>query len=95
MIASGWHTCSVIMKLMCAKLLNNTSTLGSPGIKNLNWSYPVRPGDIITGYWNVIEKRESNSKPNLGILKLKISGVNQNEVTVITMEPTIIVYKKN
>ena len=95
LIASGWHTCSVIMKLMCAKFLNNTSTLGSPGIKNLSWSHPVRPGDIITGYWNVIEKRVSNSKPNLGILKLKISGVNQNEVTVITMEPTIIIYKKN
>ena len=95
MIASGWHTCSVIMKLMCAKFLNNTSTLGSPGIKNLSWSHPVRPGDIITGYWNVIEKRESNSKPNLGIIKLKISGVNQNEDTVITMEPTIIIYKKN
>tara|TARA_A100001011_G_C14157835_1_gene776886 strand:- start:596 stop:1051 length:456 start_codon:yes stop_codon:yes gene_type:complete len=94
LIASGWHTCSALMKLMCKKFLNKTYTLGSPGISNLSWFQPVRPGDKITGYWNVIEKRESKSKPSLGIIKLKISGINQNKVTVINMEPTVLIYKK-
>ena len=94
LIASGWHTCSAIMKLMCNKFLNNTYTLGSPGINNLRWFNPVRPGDKITGYWKVIEKRESKSKPSLGIMKLKISGINQNKVTVINMDPIILIYKK-
>ena len=95
LIASGWHTCSVIMKLMCDKFLNSTNTLGSPGISNLSWFHPVRPGDKITGYWKVIEKRESRSKPSMGIMKLKIFGINQNRETVINMVPTIFIYKKN
>ena len=95
LIASGWHTCSVIMKLMCDKFLNSTNTLGSPGISNLSWFHPVRPGDKITGYWEVIEKRESRSKPSIGIMKLKIFGINQKKETVINMEPTIFIYKKD
>ena len=94
LIASGWHTCSAIMNLMCNKFLNNTNTLGSPGLSNLKWLYPVRPGDKITGYWIVTEKRESKSKQNLGIIKLNISGINQNKVIVLSMEPIVFIYKK-
>ena len=95
LIASGWHTCAAIMKLMCERFLNDTNTLGSPGLNNLKWLHPVRPGDKITGYWNVINKRESLSKPAIGIIELKIYGINQDNIKVIKMDPTVFIYKKS
>ena len=94
LIACGWHTCSIIMRLMCDNFLINTASIGAPGVDNLRWLLPLRPGDSIKGFWQVLEKRESKSKPNLGIIKAKVKGINVKEQCLITMEPTIMVFKK-
>ena len=94
LIACGWHTCSIIMRLMCDNFLINTASIGAPGVDNLRWLLPLRPGDSIKGFWQVTEKRESKSKPNLGIIKAKVKGINVKEQCLITMEPTIMVFKK-
>ena len=53
----------------------------------------MKPGDMVRGYWELQEKRESKSKENLGIIKASVWGVNQEDQCIITMEPTLMVFK--
>ena len=62
LIACGWHTCSILMRLMCEKFLVDTSSMGSPGVDKLRWLVPLKPGDMVRGYCELHEKRESKSK---------------------------------
>ena len=93
LIACGWHTCAIMMRLMCNNFLVDTATMGAPGVDNLKWLLPLKPNDEITGFWKVLERRESNSKPNLGIVKAKVQGFNQKDKCIITMEPTLLIFK--
>ena len=93
LIACGWHTCSILMRLMCEKFLVDTSSMGSPGVDKLRWLVPLKPGDIVRGYWKLREKRESKSKENLGIIKASVWGINQEGQCIITLEPTFMVFK--
>ena len=95
LVACGWHTCAIMMRLICDSFLTKTSSMGSPGVENLKWLLPLNAGDKITGFWKVSEKRESNSKPNLGIINAKVKGINQKNKCVISMEPTILVFKQS
>ena len=79
---------------MCEKFLVDTSSMGSPGVDNLRWLLPLKPGDIIRGYWELLEKRELRSKEDLGILKASVWGINQDDQCIITMEPTLMLFKK-
>ena len=94
LIACGWHTCSIMMRLMCEKFLVDTSSMGSPGVDNLRWLLPLKPGDIIRGYWELLDKRELRSKEDLGILKASVWGINQDDQCIITMEPTLMLLGK-
>jgi len=84
-IASGWHTCSMVMRLMCDSYLLNSSSLGSPGIENVRWLLPVFPGDKLTAYRTVIEKRASKTRPDRGIVKTYWEVENQDSKIVMTM----------
>ena len=84
-IASGWHTCAMVMRLMCDSYLLNSTSLGSPGIEGVKWPHPVYPGDVLTGYRTVIETRPSGSKPDRGIVKTFWEVENQNGELVMSM----------
>ena len=85
LIASGWHTAAVFMRLYCDGLLNDTASLGSPGVDELRWLHPVRPGDTLTGSLTVLETRPSSTRPNRGTILLGCSLTNQDGVEVLTM----------
>lgn len=85
-IASGWHTCSLVMRMMCDSYLNDSASLGSPGVDNVKWLKPVRPGDTIRANRVVLEARASNSRPEMGIVKSRWDVFNQNDELVMTME---------
>lgn len=85
-IASGWHTCAITMRLMVDGLLGKASSLGSPGIEQLRWTKPVRPGDTLTGRIIVLELRPSQSKPDRGTVKIRTEVTNQNGEQVMWME---------
>jgi acyl dehydratase len=69
LIASGWHTCAVAMRLACDHLLAGSESIGSPGIAFVDWPAPVRPNEPLTLRIEVLEARRSRSKPDLGILR--------------------------
>src|SRR5688572_21940121 len=86
LIASGWHTCAVGMRLMVESYLNRTVSLGSPGIDSVRWLAPVRPGDILVYRRTVLESRASATRKRVGLVKHRWEAVNQRGELVLTME---------
>ncbi|WP_057882606.1 MaoC family dehydratase [Tsuneonella troitsensis] len=84
--ASGWHTCAMTMAMMVENMQNNRQAgLGSPGIDNLRWKKPVFPGDTLRVETTVLEKRRSQSRPDMGIFKSQATVFNQNDEPVLEM----------
>ncbi|HZP92933.1 MAG TPA: MaoC family dehydratase [Burkholderiales bacterium] len=86
LIASGWHTCAMVMRMMCDSYLLQSASLGSPGVDNVKWLKPVRPGDRIRAFRTTLESRASKSRPEMGIVKSLWEVFNQNGELVMTME---------
>ena len=86
LIASGWHTCAVGMRLMCEGTINQTVSLGSPGIDNIRWLKPVRAGDTLAYRRIVVESRASATRKGVGLVKHRWEAVNQHGELVLTME---------
>ena len=86
LIASGWHTCSMVMRMMCDAYLVQSASVGSPGIDNLKWLKPVRPGDTIRARRTTLESRTSKSRPEIGIVRNLWEVFNQEGELVMTME---------
>ena len=84
LIASGWLTGSVLMRIFYDGYLKDTASLGSPGIDELRWLKPVRPGDTLTGRFTVLETAASRSKPDRGIVRSLMEVVNQHGEVVMT-----------
>ena len=85
LVASGWHTCSVMMGMLVRNVLGDSTSMGSPGIDEIRWLKPVRVGDTITMMNVVVDKRVSESKPDRGIVSTRWEGINQHGETVITV----------
>jgi acyl dehydratase len=86
LIASGWHTCSVAMRLMVDSYVGRSASLGSPGLDNIRWLAPVRAGDTITYRRRITAARVSESKPGIGLVQSQWEAVNQRGEKVMTME---------
>src|SRR5689334_11185514 len=86
LIASGWHTLALVMRMMVDSYLNRSASLGSPGVENVRWLKPVRPGDTIRASRTVTDTRASASRPEMGLVKNRWEVFNQNDELVMTME---------
>lgn len=85
LIASGWHTVSLFMRLLVENVVGKTVSLGSPGVEELRWPRPVRPGDTLNGRMEIVETRASNSRPNMGIVRWRGEVRNQRGELVLTL----------
>lgn len=84
--ASGWHTCAMTMAMLVENLKASAQAgLGSPGVDNLRWVKPVYPGDTLRCETEVIEKRQSSSRPEMGIYKSRVRTFNQHDELVLEM----------
>ncbi|MBL4792690.1 MaoC family dehydratase [Citromicrobium bathyomarinum] len=84
--ASGWHTCAMTMRMIVDQFRHEkTASIGSPGIDELRWLKPVYPGDTLRMETELIEKRQSKSKPNMGFTKSRQTVFNQHDEPVLTM----------
>ena len=83
--ASGWHSAAMVMAVIARKVVaEEQAGLGSPGIDELRWLKPVYPGDTLHVRGTIIDKRESRSKPDVGIFRSKTTVTNQDNVPVMT-----------
>lgn len=85
-IASGWHTCGLIMRLMVDGYLSRAAGLGSPGVDEIRWIRPVRGGDTLHVTSTVVETRASGSKPDRGIVRTLWEAKNQHGELVVTVK---------
>ena len=85
LIASGWHTGAMWMRLYVDSLLGGGSGQGSSGIEELRWLAPVRPGDMLSGRLTVLETTPSERHPHRGTIRIRGEMVNQDGVTVMSM----------
>jgi acyl dehydratase len=86
LIASGWQTVTSYMRLLVDGMMADSDSKGSPGIDNLRWLKPVRPGDQLSARITVLEARASNSRPDWGIVRSRGEVVNQTGEIVMQLE---------
>ena len=83
--ASGWHTCAMCMRMMCDSYLLRSSSLGSPGLDEVRWLKPVRPGDTLHLRMTVLEARLMRSRPGVGLVRCAWELHNQHDEQVLRM----------
>lgn len=94
LIASGWHTGSVFMRLLVDGLLARCASMGSPGVDELRWLAPVRPGDILTAMLHIEDVRPSKSRPDRGFITTRAVLTNQNAVDVFTLRAPLMIRRR-
>ena len=85
LIASGWHTGAMWMRLYVDSMLGGAASMGSPGVEELRWLAPVRPGDTLRGRLTVLDTTPSERRPDRGTVRIRGEMVNQDDVVVMTM----------
>jgi len=92
---SGWHLCALMMRMLFDGFIGRTASLGSPGVNEVRWLSPLRPGDDLTLDVDVIEARVSNSRPETGIVTFKSTVRNQAGEALCEMVSPIIVKRRD
>ena len=85
LIASGWYTCAIFMRMQCDSYLLDSACIASPGVDELRWLAPVRAGDILTGTNEIIGKEASKTKLDRGLISSRVKILNQANVIVMTL----------
>lgn len=88
--ASGWHTCSATMRMMCDSFLLESSGQGAPGIDRCTWHNPVYAGSTLTGSAHVVSKRLSRSRPGIGLINFRFEFFVDGDKPVTTVENAIM-----
>jgi acyl dehydratase len=94
LVASGWHTMAVTMRLLVEGELRSLWGLVGLGADELRWPRPVVPGDVLSVEWEVLEVRPSASKPDRGTARLRVTTRNQRKETVLTVVTTILLPRR-
>ncbi|HZF81954.1 MAG TPA: MaoC family dehydratase [Burkholderiaceae bacterium] len=88
LIASGWHTCAIAMRLVVQAALEGSESFASPGLQYVRWPHPVRPGDALRLRAEVIEVLRDPAKPRLGTVRWRWQLLNQHDALVLDAEVT-------
>jgi len=83
LIGSGWHSCALLMRLVAEAFLLDSTSMGSPGLEEVKWLRPVKPGDVLALRWTVAETKPSRSRPEMGLVKFRFELVNQRGETTV------------
>ena len=94
LIASGWHTGSLVMRLFCDGVIKDTASLGSPGVDEMRWIKPVRPGDTLSLRMTVTECLPSRSKPDRGIVRSLLELRNQHGEVAVSIKGMNLVRRR-
>jgi acyl dehydratase len=86
LIASGWHTSAMIMRVIVDHFIDGETSLGSPGLGPIRWKLPVRPGDVLRVRARVTDAKRSQSKPDRGTIMFEVDVLNQNDEVVMVVE---------
>jgi acyl dehydratase len=85
MVASGWHSCCILMRMLHDAILSDSSFLGAPGVEEVKWLAPIRPGERIKARGTVLETRPSRSRPDLGFVKFRFELIDATDKPVLSL----------
>ena len=83
LVASGWHVCGLMMRAVVDGPLRNSTSMGAPGVEEVRWLKPVRPGDSLSLRQTVLETKASRSRPEMGLVHLRTEMLNQDGEPVL------------
>jgi acyl dehydratase len=92
--ASGWHTCAMFMRMLCDAFLLDSTAQGAPGVDRIKWKKPVLAGDRLNGRTTVLSRRESKSRPSIGLVAFRSELFNQHGEPVFELENTVMFLKR-
>ena len=95
LIASGWHTAGMMMRLFAEHFLSKVASLASPGIDELRWLMPVRPGDVLHIRVRIVEARPSRRASDRGIVRSFVEVLNQDGMAVMTLKPVNLLRRRH
>ena len=93
--ASGWHTCALGMRMIADGIMHDAASMGSPGIDEVRWIKPVRPGDRLTLRCTVLETRPLRSRPDWGLVRFRFELLNQAGELLMTQENVNMFGRRN
>jgi acyl dehydratase len=85
LVASGWHSCCVLMRMLSDDFLRDVDFMGAPGVEEVNWLAPIRPGERISARATVLETRASRSRPDIGFVKFQFELINAVDQPVMIL----------
>ena len=94
LIASGWHTGALLMRMMCDAYLLDSASEGAPGVEELRWLKPVRPGDRLNVRRETLSARVSRSRPGIGIVEFAFEVRNQRGEAVMAMQSSNFIRRR-
>ncbi|ODR79988.1 acyl dehydratase [Haladaptatus sp. W1] len=89
LVASGWHSTAISMRILVDNFFENSGSLGSPGVESVTWPAPVKPGETLSLTLEVTDKRPLESDPNRGLVTFYLEMQNEADETKLTMEPKV------
>ena len=92
--ASGWHTCCLLMRMACDSFVLNSSSMGAPGVDEVKWLKPLRPGTRITLQTTVLDIRASSSRPEMGFVKVRMDVLDDERAPIMTLTTSMIMGRR-
>lgn len=92
--ASGWHSCCLLMRMIADGFLLNSSSMGGPGVEEVNWLKPLRPGTTIRIRATVLDTRASNSRPGMGLVKFLFEVIDDTDAAITTLRTTLMLGRR-
>lgn len=93
LIASGWHTAAMLIRMLCDHVVEGTAVTGALGFDDLRWLEPVRPGDVLSVESVVLDKSESPRRPDIGTVRIENRVLNQHGAVVMSLV-SLVLYRR-
>lgn len=90
LIASGWHSCAVLMRMIADGFILDSTSMGGPGVEEVRWLRPLRPDTEVRVRATVLEARPSGSRPQVGLVKFRFELIDETDATITEMTPTMM-----
>ena len=92
---SGWHSCALMMRMMADGFLLNSSSMGAPGVEEVRWLSPLRPGTQVRLRTTVLETRSSRSRPDMGLTRIRYDLIDDTDVVITTLTSTMMLGRRD
>ena len=91
---SGWHSCALMMRMMADGFLLDSASMGAPGVEDVNWLKPLRPGTQVRLRVSVLETRASNSRPGMGLTRIRYDLIDEADEVITSMTSTMMLGRR-